>query len=157
MASRSRTLVVLRGLLLITLLFGIAGMEIELLLLEHIDGFWQLVPVVLLGAALLALIWHFLARTTASVRAVQLMMLTFILSGLVGLLLHYDSNVEFERELHAAAAGFELFWEAIKGATPTLAPGSMIQLGLVGLVYTYRHPALTQRGSAGSATIATEQ
>jgi hypothetical protein len=150
MASRYSTLVVLRGLLLLILLGGIVGTGIELLLLEHTDGLWQLFPLGLLGAALLTLTWQLIARNAASVRAVQLLMLGFVLSGVLGLLLHYRGNVEFERELHASAAGFELFWEAIKGATPTLAPGTMIQLGLVGLLYTYRHPAL--KGFAGSPT-----
>ncbi|HYJ16246.1 MAG TPA: hypothetical protein VE170_12200 [Candidatus Limnocylindria bacterium] len=27
-------------------------------------------------------------------------------------------------------------------APPLLAPGSMVQLGLLGLAYTYKHPAL---------------
>jgi hypothetical protein len=153
MAARSATLAVLRGLLLIILLVGITGTGIELLLLEHTDGVWQLVPLALLGAALLVLCWHLIARNSASVHAIRLLMLGFILSGLAGLLLHYRGNVEFERQLHTAAGGFELFWEAIKGATPTLAPGTMIQLGLIGLVYTYRHPALPVRGSSDSATI----
>ena len=155
MASRFATLVVLRGLLLLILLTGIVGTGIELLLLEHTEGFWQLVPLGLLGAALLVLTWHLIARNPASVRGVQFLMLGFILSGVAGLLLHYRGNVEFERELHTTAAGFGLFWEAIKGATPTLAPGTMIQLGLVGLLYTYRHPALA--GSAASATHTREQ
>ncbi len=157
MAARSATLAVLRGLLLIILLVGIIGTGIELLLLEHTDGVWQVVPLVLLGVALLVLSWHLIARNSASVHAIRLLMLGFVLSGVAGLLLHYRGNLEFERELHTTAAGFELFWEAIKGATPTLAPGTMIQLGLIGLVYTYRHPALSARGSSDSATITREQ
>jgi hypothetical protein len=38
--------------------------------------------------------------------------------------------------------GWPLFWEAIRGATPALAPGAMVQLGLIGLAFTIRHPAL---------------
>jgi hypothetical protein len=41
--------------------------------------------------------------------------------------------------------GLELFWEAMKGATPSLAPGVMAQLGLLGLACTYRHPLLRAR------------
>lgn len=156
MPNRYSTPVVLRGLLLIALLLGIVGTGIELLLLEHTDGFWQLAPLALLGVALLVLTWHLIARSPGSVRGVQFLMLSFILSGLAGLVLHYSGNVEFERELHGSATGFALFWEAIRGATPTLAPGTMIQLGLVGLVYTYRHPALTAKESAGSATLTRE-
>ncbi|MFB3131882.1 MAG: hypothetical protein ACE10K_05095, partial [Rhodothermales bacterium] len=49
---------------------------------------------------------------------------------------------EFELEMYPTLKGLELFWESIKGATPALAPGTMIQLGLLGWAYTYRHPAL---------------
>jgi hypothetical protein len=33
--------------------------------------------------------------------------------------------------------------KTITGATPVLAPGSMVLLGLVGFAYTYRHPEIT--------------
>ena len=69
-------------------------------------------------------------------------MILFVLSGLVGLILHYQGNAEFELEMYPSLNGLELFWEAIRGATPTLAPGTMIQLGLLGWVYTIRHPQL---------------
>jgi hypothetical protein len=36
------------------------------------------------------------------------------------------------------------------GATPLLAPGIMLQLGLVGLLFTFRHPALARPGDATS-------
>jgi hypothetical protein len=38
-------------------------------------------------------------------------------------------------------AGFELIWNSLTGATPALAPGSLIPLGLVGLIAVHRHPA----------------
>jgi hypothetical protein len=44
--------------------------------------------------------------------------------------------------MYPSLTGFELFREAISGATPTLAPGAMLHLGLLGLLYTFRHPAL---------------
>jgi len=37
--------------------------------------------------------------------------------------------------------GSELYMKALMGATPLLAPGTMIQLGLVGLAFAFRHPA----------------
>jgi hypothetical protein len=43
-------------------------------------------------------------------------------------------------------AGWELFKEAMTGATPALAPGAMVQLGLIGLAWSYRHPALVPGG-----------
>jgi len=142
MPDRPSILAILRTALLLILVAGMLGTVLELLLLEHTEGVWQLAPVVLLAAGLVAVLWHALTRSRASLRAVQVVMLAFLLSGLAGLVLHYRGNLEFELELHASAQGWELIRAALGGATPTLAPGTMIQLGLIGLLYSYRHPAL---------------
>ncbi len=43
-----------------------------------------------------------------------------------------------------------LFWAAIGAkAPPLLAPGSMVQLGFLGLAYTYKHPALQKLKPGG--------
>jgi hypothetical protein len=75
------------------------------------------------------------------VRLFQITMLAFIVSGIAGIVLHYQGNVEFELELDPEAAGFGLFWEAMKGATPALAPGTMVLLGGLGLICASRDPA----------------
>jgi hypothetical protein len=60
--------------------------------------------------------------------------------------LHLNGNVEFERELHPDERGLEFVRKTVAGATPVLAPGSMSLLGIVGLAFTYRHPALRSAG-----------
>jgi hypothetical protein len=70
-------------------------------------------------------------------------MVAFVVVGAVGVGLHYDGNVEFERELHPDDAGVIFLRHVVAGATPVLAPGSMVLLGLVGLAHTYRHPSAT--------------
>jgi hypothetical protein len=69
-----------------------------------------------------------------------------LLSGVAGLYLHYDARVEFKLELNPSLAGWDLFWRTVKGPTmpPVLAPGAMIQIALLGLAYSYRHPLLTK-------------
>ncbi len=141
----STTLSAIRTILLAILLLGILGILAELFLLEHTEGFWQQMPLYLLVAGLGALLWHAADRRARSVRVVQGTMLLFVASGALGSLLHYKGNVEFELEMNAASRGFDLFREAMMGATPALAPGAMIQLGLLGLAYTFRHPALGSR------------
>jgi hypothetical protein len=140
------TLSLVRRALLWTYVFGAAGTAVELVLLEHYDDPWQWAPIVLLAASLLVLAWHAApSGRRAGVRAFRWTMLLFVASGVVGTLLHYRGNVEFELEREPTLGGLRLFWEAIRGATPALAPGTMIQLALVGLAYTVRHPALTTR------------
>jgi hypothetical protein len=81
----------------------------------------------------------------------QALMLLFVVVGGLGLLLHFKGNIDFELEMQPDASGWPLIWAALKGATPTLAPGAMAQLGLIGLAYTYRHPALGGRASASAS------
>ena len=133
---------VLRGLLLGVVVLGAVGLEVELLLLEHYESAWQFAPLVLLGVVLIgaALVWR--RPSPATVRFFQAVMALCLAAGAVGIFLHYRGNVEFELEREPLLGGLRLFWEAARGATPALAPGAMAQLGLLGLVYTYRHPAL---------------
>jgi hypothetical protein len=73
-------------------------------------------------------------------------MVLFILSGAVGLFLHYDGKVEFRLESNPSLAGWALFKEAMVGAVPpALAPAAMAHFGLLGLAYAWRHPALLAR------------
>ncbi len=143
--GETSTIKALRGFLLILLLIGILGLGAELLLLEHIEDLWQWAPLILMGVSLAVLGWRAVDRGRVSMRALQGTMILFVVSGFVGLWMHYQGNVEFEREMYPTLKGLALFWEALKGATPTLAPGAMIQLGLLGLAYTYRHPVLSRK------------
>lgn len=136
----------LRAALLAVFLFGVVGVLGELVLLEHTEDVWQWTPLVLLGAGPFVLAWHGMSRGPAALRTFQALMILFVVSGIAGLLLHYKGNVEFELEMHPGATGWGLVWEALKGATPALAPGTMIQFGLLGLVYTYKHPRFTAGG-----------
>ena len=133
--SGESTLALARRIILIILLVGIAGVLIELLLLEHFEDTLQLLPLVLLGLGLISLVWHARSPDRTSTRVVRTVMVLFLVSGVLGVFLHYRGNVEFERERRPEAGGWALFREAMMGATPALAPGSMIQLGLLGLLY----------------------
>ena len=138
----STALRIVRRILLAALWLGICGTAVELLLLEHYEEWRQIIPLGLLAAALVALIWHAVNRSAAPVRLLQLLMLLFVVAGVTGLVLHYRGNAEFELEMYPSQAGWELFRKSMMGATPALAPGTMIQLALIGLAYSYRHPLL---------------
>ena len=141
------TLASIRKLLLGALAVGVVGTSGELILLRHIDQAAQWIPVVALAVSIPVLIWHASAPGNASVRTLQLLMALFILLGTVGVGLHYNGNVEFERELRPTERGWEFLRKTVAGATPVLAPGSMVLLGLVGLAHAYRHPSA--RGGHG--------
>lgn len=140
----------LRPLLLALLIFAITGTASELVLLEHYEDPWQWTPLVLLIAGLIITIVMAVRPGRRRVRVFQGSMILFIVAGLLGLFLHYRGNAEFELEMVPSLHGFQLFWEAIRGATPALAPGTMVQLGLLGLACTWRHPSL-QRSAVTAA------
>lgn len=122
--------------------FGFAGTTAELWLLDHTDSFAQLAPFLVLFAAAGAMAWALIRPGHWSLRATQAATLAVAIVGAIGVYLHFMGNVAFELEMDPDNGGLTLVREALKGATPLLAPGLMIQLGLLGLAYTYRHPKL---------------
>jgi hypothetical protein len=124
----------------------VLGTIAELVLLRHIDEVAQWLPVGALTAAIPILIWHGASPGNASVRTLQSLMVVFIILGVAGVGLHYNGNREFERELHPAEHGWEFLRKTVAGATPVLAPGSMVLLGLIGLAHAYRHPSIDGGG-----------
>jgi hypothetical protein len=139
-----------RAALLALFVFGAVGTGAELLLLEHTEKLAQWVPLAAIATSLAVLAAHALARHRFTVRAFQGLMVLFLAAGGVGVVLHYRGNAEFERERDPGIEGADLFRHAITGATPALAPGTMVLLGSIGLLYAYRHPALSR--SPGPAT-----
>lgn len=128
---------VVQRILAVILALAMAGLLIELLLIEHFEDTWQLLPLILLGLGLIALAWHALAPGPVSWRVFGSLMALFIIAGFTGFYMHYTGNVEFELEQNPSAARWVLFREAMMGATPALAPGAMIQTGLIGLLYAF--------------------
>ena len=132
----------IRRLILALVLLGAVGLVPELLLLKHYESALQLVP---LGVLLLTLVTAALTwrrpdpRTLTAFRAI---MWLCVIAGVVGVGLHAKGNLEWARERDDTLHGWPLVWKILRGATPLLAPGAIAQLGLLGLVYTYHHPAL---------------
>ena len=141
MGSFSKQIMSMRSLILSILFFGFFGTAAELLFLQHIASLWELIPVVLIGVNLVIMTWHAITRHPASVRGVQVVMGLCLIAGVAGIVLHYQSSMEFKLETNPALTGWALFRAVMSAQTPpALAPGVMIQLGLLGLAYSYKHP-----------------
>jgi multisubunit Na+/H+ antiporter MnhB subunit len=139
----SPTLNTIRRALLAVLAAAIAGMMVDLSLVGHFEDINQLIPLVIGGITLLALAWVAIRPGRVSLRAMQFMMLWFIGAGILGITLHFQANAEFQRDIDPSIATVDLVWKVVQAtAPPALAPAVMMQLGVLGLVYTYRHPAL---------------
>ena len=133
-----RTLSRVRAMLSVVLWLTIAGTALELVLVAHDEEAEQLVPFYVLGATAAALILYRIYPRDLGRRLVQLAMVACIGTGLWGLVLHYDSNLEFKREMEPDLGGWGLTWEALHAKSPpSLAPGAMALIGLLGAVYAY--------------------
>lgn len=143
-ATEAALLRTIRAMLLLILTIGLVGTATDLLLLEHFEDAWQLPPLVLIALALVIVLVVVVRGGTFAVGALRVTMVLFVLAGAVGMFLHYNGNTEFQKEMDPAISGWPLFLKAMTAkAPPALAPGSMVQLGLIGLLYTYRHPSLS--------------
>lgn len=134
-----------RKLLLGIFLIGAAGIATELWLLGHYEELDQLIPLGLATLGVVAVVAAAIKPAPVTVRFVQAAMLLMVVSGFVGVWFHYQATTEFQLEMDASLRGWALFRKAIVAkAPPALAPGAMIQLGLIGLAYTFRHPAVAK-------------
>lgn len=137
------TLSTIRRWLLAILGLGLVGTAAELVLLEHYETAVQWVPLVSIALAFAVLIWHRVKGDASSIRALQATMVLFLVAGIAGVGFHFRGGAEFQVEIDPSQSRWEIVKKVMRTkAPPVLAPGLMVQLGLVGLVYAYRHPAL---------------
>lgn len=125
----------LKQVIIVALIFMMVGTSMELYLLDHYEDLKQLIPIVCIGVSFLTMIVLFFQRTRIIVSFFKLLMGLTALSGVYGTFLHLSANYEFEQEMKPTAGGWDLFWESLSGALPTLAPGSMIVFALIGYSY----------------------
>jgi len=129
--------------MLVLFTFAVAGLAVELTFLEHYEDRSMMIPLAAIAAALLALVVLVARPSPASVWLFRAATVAFALVGAVGVVLHYQGSLAFQVDMDPTASAWALFWKVMHmKAPPTLAPGSMVQLGLLGLLSTYRHPVL---------------
>ena len=102
---------------------------------NHYEDTLQLIPILCIAASILALFILFIKKTKWTRSLFKLVLALTALSGVYGAFLHLKANYEFELEMKPGAKGWDLFLESLSGALPSLAPGSMIVLALIGYSY----------------------
>lgn len=122
----------LSRLLLAIYFGGLLGVAAELVLLEHYDDTLQLLPFGAIAAALAFGGWYARRPGAASRRAFRAVLVLFAVTGAAGLFLHYRGNAEFEKERDASISGLHLVWASLTGATPAVAPGTMLLFAFIG-------------------------
>ena len=135
----------LRRWILIILVLGLLGTVTELVLLEHYEQPLQFVPLVLIVAAVVVLWWEVRRHDVASRRAIQIVMALFVLAGFLGFAAHFRGSAEYQLELNPDMSNWELLEKILRAkAPPLLAPGMMLQLGLLGLAYVFSDSKLSK-------------
>ena len=122
---------------------GMLGTEVELYLLKHDEEWRQVIPMVVVGLGALVMLVQIARPSASGVVVLRVLMVVMIATGLLGVYFHYQGNLEFQMEMDASQHGWALMRKILQAKTPpALAPGAIAQMGLLGLLYTYRHPSL---------------
>ena len=138
MSSADQVVERLRHWVLFILVLGLIGTVTELIFLEHYEQTLQFVPLDLMAVAVTVLVWHVLRPNAASLRALQIVMGLFVVAGFIGMAAHFRGSAEYQLELNPDISKWDLLKKILHAkAPPLLAPGMMIQLGLLGLAYAY--------------------
>ena len=123
--------------------FVMCGVETELFLLKHHEEWRQVLPLVMVGIGAVVLVAQLVRPSALGVMTLRGLMLLTIGTGLLGVFFHYRGNLEFQMEMDATQHGWALMQKVLQAkAPPALAPGALAEIGLLGLLYTYRHPSL---------------
>lgn len=130
-----------RRALLWLLVLGAAGTLADLVLASHFKEATQWPPLVVLAALVFTGGWALVAGTRAAWRAVRAICWGCLPVTAAGLFFHVRANVEWARDDRPDLAGWPLVRDTLFGSLPTLAPGAMLYLGLIGLLAATRHGA----------------
>ena len=134
----ANSLAVIRRVILGVLLLGMIGLLTELALLAHYEDVKQQIPLALLAAGLVIVLVDLIVPRRWTSTLVRLAMVMFIGAGLLGMLFHFQGSREFQLEMDPSISGFDLVWHVLRAKSPpTLSPGTMVQMGILGLGYAY--------------------
>lgn len=119
-----------------------AAVGAELLLLSHHEDWTQMIPLALLALGTAALSAAAVRPSAGAIRTWRAVACLFIVGGLAGMGLHLRASIEFQREMQPSLSTMALAMKAVRAkAPPALAPGALAQLGLLGLIYTFKYPS----------------
>jgi hypothetical protein len=137
----------LRTFLLVLSGWMCAGTIVELFLAKHTEDAVQFVPFVLCGVGLIAVVAALRRPRRLTLLALRGVMGLLMIGSLFGVYEHLANNFAFELDLRPGAAWSDVWFEALRGAAPLLAPGILALAAIVAIAATYAHPALS-RGQA---------
>jgi hypothetical protein len=133
------TLWTIRRLLLALLLFGLVGTTSELWLMGHHEDAWQWMPLLVMSVSAIVTIWVLAGWSSSSLATHRILMAVLLVTGVIGAVMHYRANMEFQLEMDPSLSGLALMAEVLHAkAPPALAPGNMALLAMLGLLAGWR-------------------
>ena len=128
----------LRRVLGALFLLASVGLSVELVFLEHFEDAWMLLPLAAIGLGVATLALRILVGSRFTVMLFRGVMCVMIVTGLLGVALHYQTGAEFQADMDPTLSAGQMLWKVLHmKAPPMLAPGVLAQLGLLGLATTY--------------------
>jgi hypothetical protein len=114
----------------------------ELFLAEHYEDSIQLIPFILCGVGLIAVVAALHRPLRARLLVLRSVMSLLLLGSLFGIYEHLMNNFAFELDMRPSAVWSDVWFQALRGAAPLLAPGILAAAAVVAIAATYAHPAL---------------
>ncbi len=132
----------LRTFLLLLAIFMCIGTLVELSLINHLESVVQMIPfgLAIMGGAVA--LWVLVRPERLSLLVLRGVMVVVGLGSVFGIYEHVEHNLAFELEIRPNATAGDVFFEALGGASPLLAPGILGLAAVVALAATYYHPKL---------------
>ena len=128
----------IRIIIVAVLTLGMAGLLAELALIAHYEDAAQWIPIALLALGIVVVALDVGVARGWTQLLVQLSMVLILAAGVLGIYFHFNGSREFQLEMDPQMGGTTLVWHVLRAKSPpTLAPGSMVQLGILGLGYAY--------------------
>jgi hypothetical protein len=113
----------------------------ELALTGHTEGFFQLIPFVVSGLSLLTIGVWWIRKSSWTLTITRIVMLLSCATSFLGVIKHFQHNLEFELEIRPGAVWTDVFLETISGASPLLAPGILFLAGVMVLAALHKWPS----------------
>lgn len=114
------------------LLFGLA---LELWLIEHYEDVLQFIPLLCVALASVLLIADRYSNAIWIRSAFKALIVINAICAVIGVYLHLKANFEFEKEIYVNETTLNLLINSFSGALPVFAPGSLLILSLLGMLY----------------------
>jgi hypothetical protein len=108
-ADIARTIAVVRRWLLALLVLGFAGTLVDLLLMAHYEDAKQWIPLAIVAPTLVVLGRQAAYPSRGATQALRLAMALIVVTGVIGIALHYHGAKEFQVEVDPSLAGVRLF------------------------------------------------